>query len=177
MVRGKMSRMLRSILKALLLTGMSIPAAAQDDLPAGKGKEILENTCTECHGLDKVLSQLRTERQWRDIAVRMRSKGATMSDDELKTLVAYLAQNFGAVEKDGRININQASAREMEAALELRPRDCAGHCPVSREEGPLYGVAGSNQGERHRQVEAGGRERSYRVPKVKTGSPNVARKP
>src|SRR5689334_2862175 len=88
--RGKMIRMLRWIWKILLLAGFLVPAPAQDDLPAGKGKEILENTCTECHGLDKVLSQLRTKRQWREIAVRMRSKGATMSDDELKTLVEYL---------------------------------------------------------------------------------------
>ena len=90
--------MLGSILPALLLTGWASLLAAQDDLPDGKGKETLENTCTECHGLDKVLAKLRTERQWRDIAVQMRSKGATMTDDELKTLVEYLSQNFGAVE-------------------------------------------------------------------------------
>ena len=132
-----MIRMLRWIWKILLLAGFLVPAPAQDDLPAGKGKEILENTCTECHGLDKVLSQLRTERQWREIAVRMRSKGATMSDDELKTLVEYLAQNFGAVEKDRRININQASAKEMENALELRPRDCAAIVRYREKNGPF----------------------------------------
>jgi len=132
-----MIRMLRWIWKTLLLAGFLVPAPAQDDLPAGKGKEILENTCTECHGLDKVLSQLRTERQWREIAVRMRSKGATMSDDELKTLVEYLAQNFGAVEKDRRININQASAKEMENALELRPRDCAAIVRYREKNGPF----------------------------------------
>jgi competence ComEA-like helix-hairpin-helix protein len=132
-----MIRMLRSIWKTLLLAGFLVPAPAQDDLPAGKGTEILENTCTECHGLDKVLSQLRTERQWREIAVRMRSKGATMSDDELKTLVEYLAQNFGAVEKDRRININQASAKEMENALELRPRDCAAIVRYREKNGPF----------------------------------------
>jgi len=132
-----MIRMLRWIWKTLLLAGFLVPAPAQDDLPAGKGKEILENTCTECHGLDKVLSQLRTERQWREIAVRTRSKGATMSDDELKTLVEYLAQNFGAVEKDRRININQASAKEMENALELRPRDCAAIVRYREKNGPF----------------------------------------
>ena len=60
-----------------------------------------------------------------------------MSDDELKTLVEYLSQNFGAVEKDGRININQASAREMEAALELRPRDCAAIVRYREKNGPF----------------------------------------
>ena len=57
-----------------MLAGFCRILAAQDDLPDGKGKVTLENTCTECHGLDKVLSQLRTEGQWREVAVRMRSK-------------------------------------------------------------------------------------------------------
>jgi competence ComEA-like helix-hairpin-helix protein len=114
---------------AWILTVFAFPLAAQDDLPEGKGKVILENTCTECHGLDKVLTRLRTTKEWRETAVRMRSKGATMSDDEFKTLVEYLAQNFGAVEKDETqstkaartINVNTASAKEIEIGLELRP--------------------------------------------------------
>src|SRR4051812_737417 len=43
-------------------------AIGQDDLPPGKGKETLENPCTECHGLDRVLARLRTAVQWRDVA-------------------------------------------------------------------------------------------------------------
>ena len=93
-------------------------AVAQDDLPAGKGKDTLENTCTECHGLDRALTKLRTAAQWRDIAIRMRAKGATMTDDELDTLVAYLFQNFGAV------NVNRADAAELEKELGLT-RDAA----------------------------------------------------
>jgi competence protein ComEA len=86
-------------------------AAAQDDLPPGKGKETLENTCTECHGLDQVLDKLRTPAQWQKIATNMRSKGATMTDDELKTLVEYLSQNFGAVD------VNRAAAAELQKEL------------------------------------------------------------
>jgi competence ComEA-like helix-hairpin-helix protein len=93
-------------------------AMVQDTLPPGKGKETLENTCTECHGLDSVFDRLRTAVQWRDIATKMRRKGATMTDDELNTLVEYLAQNFGAV------NVNQAGAPELEKELGLS-RDVA----------------------------------------------------
>jgi competence ComEA-like helix-hairpin-helix protein len=104
---------------------------AQDDLPPGKGKETLENTCTECHGLDRVLSRLRTTVQWRDVAGRMRSKGATMTDDEMATLVEYLAQNFGAV------NVNQAGAAELEKELGLS-REVAGAVVRYREaKGPF----------------------------------------
>src|ERR1051325_6731855 len=74
---------------------LCLSLAAQEKLPEGKGKETLENTCTECHGLDKALSRLRTLPRWRSIALEMRSKGATMSDTELNTLVDYLFLNFG----------------------------------------------------------------------------------
>jgi sugar lactone lactonase YvrE len=80
-----------------LFFAVALTACAQDDLPAGKGRETLESTCTECHGLDRVVAQLRTTDQWRSIATRMRAKGATMTDDELNTLVEYLSQNLGAV--------------------------------------------------------------------------------
>src|SRR4051812_30727837 len=97
------------LLSLALLTILAMPLRAQDDLPDGKGKETLENTCTECHGLDKALGKLRTEPQWRAIAVQMRAKGATMTDDELKSLVEYLSQNFGAVET--KVDVNKASAK------------------------------------------------------------------
>lgn len=83
----------------MLLTLLLVFFLAQDDLPEGKGKETLENTCTECHGLDRILTKLRKTEEWRAVTVRMREKGATMTDDELKTLVDYLSQNFGVPEK------------------------------------------------------------------------------
>lgn len=120
-----------------ILAGFCRILAAQDDLPDGKGKVTLENTCTECHGLDKVLSKLRTEGQWREMAVRMRSKGATMSDDELNALVEYLSQNFGAVET--KVNINKASAREIELVTGLRAADSAAIVHYRGAKGPFKG--------------------------------------
>lgn len=131
-----------------VLTVRAFPVAAQEDLPAGKGKVTLESTCTECHGLDQALTRLRTERQWRDIATRMRSKGATMTDDELNTLVEYLSLNFGSVETEetkarGKgetgqaVNINKAAAREIEAALKLRAADAAAIVRYREANGPF----------------------------------------
>jgi competence ComEA-like helix-hairpin-helix protein len=98
----------------MLLLALALAATVfQDDLPAGKGRETLENTCTECHGLDRVLAKLRTTAQWREVGARMRAKGATMTDEELTTLVEYLSQNFGAVD------VNKADARELKKELGL----------------------------------------------------------
>jgi len=97
----------------LVLVFAFAAALAQDDLPPGKGKETLENTCTECHGLEQVFDRLRTTAQWQKLATSMRAKGATMTDDELKTLVEYLSQNFGAVD------VNKAGAVELEKELRV----------------------------------------------------------
>jgi competence ComEA-like helix-hairpin-helix protein len=132
---------------ALLFTSCVLSLRAQDELPGGKGKETLENTCTECHGLDKVLNQLRTEQQWRAIAIRMRSKGATMTDDELKSLVDYLSQNFGALEdpqaksasaaKRAKLDVNMASAKEIQTVLELSPAEAAAIVRYRETKGPF----------------------------------------
>jgi len=121
-----------------------LPLAAQEDLPAGKGKETLENTCTECHGLDKVLSALRSRERWQAIAAEMRSKGATMSDPEMETLVEYLSLNFGTVESGGsrskpveKINVNRSTARELETALQLTPREAAAVIRYRQAKGPF----------------------------------------
>jgi competence ComEA-like helix-hairpin-helix protein len=108
---------MRGLIALALLAAFLTPLRAQDDLPEGKGRETIENTCNECHGTDRILTKLRSTAEWRSIATSMRAKGATMSDDELNTLVDYLSQNFGLVED--KVNVNKASAKELESALKL----------------------------------------------------------
>jgi competence ComEA-like helix-hairpin-helix protein len=116
-----------------LLCFLALPLAAQDELPDGKGRETLENTCTECHGLDKALATLRNRENWRTIAATMRTKGATMSDDELNTLVDYLFQNFGKDE----VNVNKAPAKEIEVALEISAKDAEAIVRHRQSKGPF----------------------------------------
>ena len=131
---------------ALIVLALCLPVAAQDDLPEGKGKETLENTCTECHGLDKILSQFRSRERWRAIAVAMRSKGATMSDAELNALVDYLFQHFGTVETSEakpearereKINVNKAAAKELADVLQLTPDEAAAVVRFREANGPF----------------------------------------
>jgi competence ComEA-like helix-hairpin-helix protein len=125
---------------ALIVLALCLPAAAQDDLPEGKGKHTLENTCTECHGLDKILTQLRSRERWRAIAVAMRAKGATMSDSELNTLVDYLFQHFGTIEPSEtktKINVNKATAKELATALQLTSAEAAAIVRYREANGPF----------------------------------------
>ena len=126
----------------LVLASLAFVAVAQDDLPNGKGKETLESTCTECHGLDTALSELRTAKKWREIAKEMRWKGATMTDEELDTLVEYLTQNFGAPEPTEskpapKININKAPAIEIQTELDLKPAEAAAIVKYREAHGPF----------------------------------------
>jgi competence protein ComEA len=86
-------------------------------LPPGPGKDILVNTCSGCHLLSVVTVQRKTEDQWTDSVIEMRGRGAQASDDDLVTLVAYLAKNFGPESAPARVNINNASAIEIAGAL------------------------------------------------------------
>lgn len=118
---------------ALICLGLGLRIAAQEeDLPEGKGKETIQNTCTECHGLNKIFSETRTRDQWESVVNKMRIGGATMTDSEYTDVVGYLVTHFGPgdgakpAERDAeKIDVNKAGAKELETALELTSGEAA----------------------------------------------------
>jgi cytochrome c5 len=86
----------------LLWTEAAVPAAspavaADDDLPDGPGKRILDASCTSCHGLDLV-TQLKgayTRAQWRAVVVSMVDMGATVAPADVEVLTDYLDEHLG----------------------------------------------------------------------------------
>jgi cytochrome c5 len=64
-------------------------------LPAGPGKDILLNTCTACHDLQRVKQEGGTREQWQDVLGTMLNEGAMLSDQDFPVLLEYLAKNFG----------------------------------------------------------------------------------
>src|ERR1700733_14040599 len=61
---------------------MSLALVQAQDLPAGKGKALVENTCGSCHGLDVVIAQHATKDGWQSIVDYMVSRGATGTPEE-----------------------------------------------------------------------------------------------
>jgi competence protein ComEA len=55
--------------------------------------------------------------EWQAIVDDMRDKGAAGSDDDAKQTVAYLTKYFG------RVNVNTASAEELQHVLDLSQSD------------------------------------------------------
>jgi len=68
---------------------------AQDILPEGEGGEIVEYTCTQCHGLEYITASRKTLEQWEYIVSMMIRHGAELEEDEVQSVINYLANNFG----------------------------------------------------------------------------------
>jgi cytochrome c5 len=70
------------------------PAAPPVTLADGAGKEIVEGGCTLCHGLDRIAAAKRAPDQWKRIVDRMVFFGAPLSDDQQKSVLAYLDAQY-----------------------------------------------------------------------------------
>jgi competence ComEA-like helix-hairpin-helix protein len=117
---GIMKNMNRAALLVPFLA-ISLMVAQAQDMPAGKGKDLVENTCGSCHGLDVVVSQHATHDGWASIVDYMVSRGATGTPAEIATIVDYLAKNFPAAAT--KTNVNKASSMDLQTQLELTPKD------------------------------------------------------
>jgi competence ComEA-like helix-hairpin-helix protein len=101
-------------------TSSAAAAPAPGGFPEGPGKSIFENTCGGCHGADIVIGQTGTRDVWQDTVDSMRSRGATGTDDDFKTIVDYLTKYFGVP-----VNVNQAPAKDLASNLVITADEAA----------------------------------------------------
>ena len=66
-----------------------------DQAVSAGGETLLQERCTECHGLERTTSAQKTRAEWEDTVTRMVNRGAELSDAEKTVLVDYLAENYG----------------------------------------------------------------------------------
>jgi hypothetical protein len=71
------------------------PVIAQDALPDGEGRDIVEDVCSQCHSLLNITDSKRTAAQWQYVVSQMIAQGAPLEDYEIDTVVSYLSKNFG----------------------------------------------------------------------------------
>lgn len=120
-------------------------------LPDGPGKNLVLKDCQSCHSLQNVTSHRGNADDWAQVISQMIGRGANISDDDADTLVDYLSAHFGATsprpaessspgaqksapnsaaqsrtspEKSSTVNVNEASADNLQADLGL-PKDQA----------------------------------------------------
>ncbi len=85
------------LLVAPLLAFLQHPEAElMESMPEDEGRELVTSLCVGCHSLGTVLSAGKGEEGWRDTINNMISRGAQIFDDEVETILGYLARHYGA---------------------------------------------------------------------------------
>jgi len=102
---------------ALIVPFLALSLAQAQDLPDGKGKDLVQNSCGACHGLDVVVAQHATKDGWASIVDYMVSRGASGTPEEIQTIVEYLAKNYPPLAE--KVNVNKATAKDIETGLAL----------------------------------------------------------
>ncbi|MBV9771018.1 MAG: helix-hairpin-helix domain-containing protein [Bryobacterales bacterium] len=99
--------------------GLLSPLIRADDLPEGKGKELILRACIGCHKADELAVYRFTKDDYHTIVYRMGDRGAQATRAELDVIADYLFANFPKIEDTTKINVNKATADEIAAGLGL----------------------------------------------------------
>ena len=86
-----------NLLTALCIAALAVmtPAAAQDGLPPGPGRDETAKACGGCHGVETFLGVRRTQDIWETTIQNMINFGMTISDADYDTVLTYLTVYFG----------------------------------------------------------------------------------
>ena len=110
--------MSKLILASLVLVA---PVFAQKDFPDGVAKEYVNKICLQCHQPTQLLTQHRTEDDWKKTIARMATKGVSAPTEQFDAIAVYMAKNFGKEEDTSKLNINKAKAEDIVTVLGLTP--------------------------------------------------------
>jgi competence protein ComEA len=112
--------MMKRIIPILFLT----LAASAQQLPDGPGRPELEKMCKQCHELARSISVRQDRDGWSNTMSKMVAFGMKANEHDMNLVIDYLVKNFPA-EDVPRINVNTATAIELESGLSLRRSQAA----------------------------------------------------
>jgi glucose dehydrogenase/cytochrome c5 len=75
------------------------PPANSAAMPDGDGKAIVQKQCAVCHALTVVTAKHASRAEWEQVVNQMVSRGADLTDDEIDTVIEYLAKNYGPLDQ------------------------------------------------------------------------------
>ncbi len=115
----------------------AIPLASAEELPEGKGKELVAARCNSCHPFFARVGSGYTAAGWHTVLRMMANQGAAIPRDELATIEQYLVKSFpergkpAAVEIAGPVKISFKTWRVPTPGS--RPHD-----PLAAHDGSLW---------------------------------------
>lgn len=126
---------------ALWLCGAPVVAHAQSlKLPDGPGKATTQKVCGTCHGAELVLGRQESREAWGAVVNDMIQRGATGTEDEFYEVVDYLAANFSKTSPVVKINVNKATAKDLENALRIPAKQAAAIVHRREEKGDFKSI-------------------------------------
>jgi competence protein ComEA len=111
-------------LMAALIGGALGVRPARGQLPDGAGRDETVKLCSQCHRPEVVVSLRQDRAGWTATVRKMTALGAKGTDQEFSAALEYLAMHFPADEVP-RVNVNTATAIELESGLTLRRSQAA----------------------------------------------------
>lgn len=130
---------MRIALIVALASGFTVTSMAtgyvHDQLPDAPGKDQVVNVCGKCHEPQRVAALRLTREGWEEVVTKMVSLGAKASDDDLKQITDYLADNFKG-EAAKPINLNTASSVDLESVAGLLRKEAAAWIAFRTKNGP-----------------------------------------
>jgi competence ComEA-like helix-hairpin-helix protein len=100
-------------------------------LPEGDGRDSVLKMCSGCHGLPTATARRRTRAEWESMVEAMAAVGAPGTRTDISRAVDYLAWRFG------RVNVNVASAEELQRVLDLSASEAAAIVEYRSRQGAL----------------------------------------
>ncbi|MBI3210900.1 MAG: helix-hairpin-helix domain-containing protein [Candidatus Solibacter usitatus] len=113
-------------MKRLLLTAFVFSActAGAQQLADGPGRAELERLCKGCHEVARSVSLRQDRDGWNHTMTKMSALGMKTSDQDYSAILDYLVKNYAA-DDIPRVNVNKASAIQLESGLSLKRSQAA----------------------------------------------------
>jgi competence ComEA-like helix-hairpin-helix protein len=123
-----------------LFAGMlfvSAGAKAQN-LPDGPAKQTVQTVCSQCHSLSFITNSRLTRPDWEYVVTDMIGRGAPLMEDEISSVIDYLAASFP--KPVGKVNVNTAGAKDLQFGLGFTPKESEA-IVAHREKNGKFGAA------------------------------------
>ena len=120
----------------LLAALVAAAAAMGQELPEGSGKAETEKLCKGCHEMARSISKKQDRDGWMATMTKMSGFGMRATDAETAAVVEYLSKNWAA-EDLPKINLNTATAIQLESGLNLKRSQAAALIAFRKEHGKI----------------------------------------
>ena len=130
---------MRMMVRCFALTVFAGLLSAQE-LPEGAGREQTVKLCSQCHELARSISLRQDRDGWTTTMNKMVAFGMKGTPHDLSLILDYLTKTYPP-EEVPRVNVNTASAIEMEAGLSLRRSQAAALIAHREKHGPFKSLA------------------------------------